>query len=344
MVWEIGRRAIAWGYPRAARSSCWRSTSASPSSSSCGCGRPPFPTPPSPCCGCSPGLLGTRLGCRRGVAPPTRCARSLCSSAMGMLVRRRRPRVSVGGQGQLVSGFYLAVLGMYSGYFFSARVVTPAHRPGHGDLRRCASSSNWRLDSPAYVIAVVVLDGRRDAGRLVTGPAAEVAGHPRPPHGTAEPARAGRQLRMACTPWTPAGRARRRSSCSTSTGSRSSTTRVAMTPAIGCWSTSRRTGPASCGASDLLARTGGDEFVFVLPATAEGGGGAGRTHEGGQRLRLVGRRRRMAARGVVRDGRAERRHRDVPAQGVIPVGAAVGAGRWSCPVKPARTLPSATVH
>jgi GGDEF domain-containing protein len=76
--------------------------------------------------------------------------------AGGMLVPAASAAVSVGGQGQLVSGFYLAVLGMYSGYFLSRHAVMILiilATVTYG----AALLIDWRLDSPAYVLAVVVL-------------------------------------------------------------------------------------------------------------------------------------------------------------------------------------------
>lgn len=75
---------------------------------------------------------------------------------LGMLVAAAATAVSVGGQGQLISGFYLAVLGMYSGYFLSpraVRVLVVIAAVAYGS----ALVVSWRLDSPAYMIAVVVL-------------------------------------------------------------------------------------------------------------------------------------------------------------------------------------------
>ena len=76
--------------------------------------------------------------------------------AAGILAGAVSAWVAVGGQGQLVAGFYLAVLGMFSGYFLSTRVVrvlTVLATVTYG----AALISNWLLDSAAYVIAVVVL-------------------------------------------------------------------------------------------------------------------------------------------------------------------------------------------
>jgi len=74
----------------------------------------------------------------------------------GIVVAAVSAFISVGGQGQLIAGFYLAVLGMFSGYFLSSRVVrglVVLATLSYG----AALILNWRLDSPAYVIAVVVL-------------------------------------------------------------------------------------------------------------------------------------------------------------------------------------------
>ena len=120
-------------------------------------GRPPFPDTPVTACGSSAGsplVLGLAVGvawlsAADGRAPGARRP-SACWSAAASAA------VSVGGQGQLVSGFYLAVLGMFSGYFLSARAVAMLivlATVTYGG----ALIVDWRLDSPAYVIAVVVL-------------------------------------------------------------------------------------------------------------------------------------------------------------------------------------------
>ena len=74
----------------------------------------------------------------------------------GILIAAGSAAISVGGQGQLIAGFYLAVLGMFAGYFLSARAVR-----GYVALATLTFGTalivNWLLDSPAYVIAVVVL-------------------------------------------------------------------------------------------------------------------------------------------------------------------------------------------
>jgi len=64
--------------------------------------------------------------------------------------------VSAGGQGQLVSGLYLIVLGVFAGYFLSVRAVrafTVLAAVGFGS----AVLVNPLLDTPAYGIAVIVV-------------------------------------------------------------------------------------------------------------------------------------------------------------------------------------------
>ncbi len=79
--------------------------------------------------------------------------------ALGILLSALSATVAVSGQGQLVAGLYLAVLGVYAGYFLSARMVrlmAALSTVAFG----MALVFNWRLDSLAYLIAVVlVVDG-----------------------------------------------------------------------------------------------------------------------------------------------------------------------------------------
>lgn len=64
--------------------------------------------------------------------------------------------VAAGGQGQLIAGFYLATLGLYSGYFLPRRPAQLiAFLSAIGYLT--ALAANPLLDSPAYVLAVLVL-------------------------------------------------------------------------------------------------------------------------------------------------------------------------------------------
>jgi diguanylate cyclase (GGDEF)-like protein len=64
--------------------------------------------------------------------------------------------VSAGGQGQLIAGFYLATLGLFSGYFLPRRPAKLiAFLSAVGYL--AALAVNPLLDSPAYVLAVLVL-------------------------------------------------------------------------------------------------------------------------------------------------------------------------------------------
>jgi diguanylate cyclase (GGDEF)-like protein len=76
--------------------------------------------------------------------------------AIGVLVAAVSTYVAVGGQGQLVAGFYLAALGVYAGYFLSvaaARGLALLATVSYG----AALIANWKLDSPAYLLAMVVL-------------------------------------------------------------------------------------------------------------------------------------------------------------------------------------------
>jgi diguanylate cyclase (GGDEF)-like protein len=119
-------------------------------------GRPPFPDTPVTALWALTGV-SLALGMAAGIAWLRRSEAALpVLVAGGMLVAAASAGVSVGGQGQLVSGFYLAVLGMYSGYFLSRRAVTILiilATLTYG----AALIVDWRLDSPAYVLAVVVL-------------------------------------------------------------------------------------------------------------------------------------------------------------------------------------------
>ena len=74
----------------------------------------------------------------------------------GVLVGATSTYVSVGGQGQLVAGFYLAVLGMFAGYFLSTRAVRILATLALVSYV-AALIATWRLDSPGYLLAVVVL-------------------------------------------------------------------------------------------------------------------------------------------------------------------------------------------
>jgi diguanylate cyclase (GGDEF)-like protein len=185
--------------------------------------------------------------------------------AGGMLVAAASAGVSVGGQGQLVSGFYLAVLGMYSGYFFSARVVrmlVVLATVTYGG----ALIVDWRLDSPAYVIAVVVLV---DGVTLIVSSLVQ-------------------RLRSQAVLDPLTGLLNRRGLTNAADGlhamdvRRQGTTTIVLLDLDGFkefndtyghdagdrllvdlateWTTVLRR-------TDLLARTGGDEFVLVLPAT-----------------------------------------------------------------------------
>lgn len=73
---------------------------------------------------------------------------------LGLLPATASVAVSAGGQGQLVAGFYLVVLGVFTGYFLSARTVrvfAVLAVLGFG----LAFLSNPILDSTAYAVAVI---------------------------------------------------------------------------------------------------------------------------------------------------------------------------------------------
>lgn len=74
----------------------------------------------------------------------------------GILVAAASAAGAAGGQGQLIAGFYLAVLGLFSGYFLSVRsvrILLVAATVAFGG----ALAVNLRLDSIAYIIAVALL-------------------------------------------------------------------------------------------------------------------------------------------------------------------------------------------
>jgi diguanylate cyclase (GGDEF)-like protein len=62
---------------------------------------------------------------------------------------------AAGGQGQLVAGFYLAILGLFSGYFLTraeVRILLLTASVAFG----CALILNYHLDSLGYILAVIV--------------------------------------------------------------------------------------------------------------------------------------------------------------------------------------------
>lgn len=76
--------------------------------------------------------------------------------ATGILVAAVSAAGAAGGQGQLVAGLYLAVLGLFSGYFLSVyavRLLLILATVSYG----AALAYNLRLDSVAYILALVVL-------------------------------------------------------------------------------------------------------------------------------------------------------------------------------------------
>ena len=119
-------------------------------------------------------------------------------------------------------------------------------------------------------------------------------------------------------------------SCSTSTGSRRSTTPSATTPATGCSRSPPAGWPGPCGPEDTVARLGGDEFAVLLTDVRDAGGRdrGRRADPRGARRALPPRRHDSAGRGQhrrractpthgdrVRAPAAPRRRRDVPGQG-----------------------------
>lgn len=76
--------------------------------------------------------------------------------ATGILVAAVSAAGAAGGQGQLIAGFYLAILGLFSGYFLSwraVRLLLVLAVVGFG----AALVVNFKLDSWAYILAIVVL-------------------------------------------------------------------------------------------------------------------------------------------------------------------------------------------
>lgn len=173
--------------------------------------------------------------------------------------------VAAGGQGQLVSGFYLAVLGLYSGYFLSGRAVRmfiALAVVSYG----AALIANPRLDSPAYVLAIVV---------LIVGVTLVVCSLVQ-------------RLREEAVHDPLTGALNRRGLQSTAElvhdldARRDSTTAIIEIDLDGFKAYNDRYGhPAGdelltsvvsdwtrvLRRTDILARTGGDEFVLILPAT-----------------------------------------------------------------------------
>lgn len=76
--------------------------------------------------------------------------------ASGILVVAASTAGAAGGQGQLIAGFYLVALGLFAGYFLSVRAVRfllALATVSYG----VALAVNLRLDSVAYILALVVL-------------------------------------------------------------------------------------------------------------------------------------------------------------------------------------------
>jgi diguanylate cyclase (GGDEF)-like protein len=76
--------------------------------------------------------------------------------ASGILVAAVSAAGAAGGQGQLVAGLYLAVLGLFSGYFLSVRAVRMLLVLSTVTFG-AALAFNLKLDSVAYILGLVVL-------------------------------------------------------------------------------------------------------------------------------------------------------------------------------------------
>lgn len=228
-------------------------------------GRPPFPDTPVTALWVLTGI-SLALGIAVVITWLLRTAGGLpLIVGLGMLVAAASASVSVGGQGQLVSAFYLVALGVFSGYFFSARatasLIVLATVTFGGALL-----VNWRLDSAAYVIAVVVLI---DGVTLVVASLVQ-------------------RLKSLAILDPLTGLLNRRGLADAAEGlhaldaRREGTTTIVLLDLDGFKEFNDASGhdagdrllvdlatdwTSVLRRSDLLARTGGDEFVLVLPAT-----------------------------------------------------------------------------
>ena len=185
--------------------------------------------------------------------------------AIGVLIAAASSVVAVGGQGQLIAGFYLAVLGLFSGYFLAARAVRILALLATLTYG-AALIVNWHLDSPAYVIAVVVLV---DGVSLVTSSLVQHLRH-EAVHDPLTGALNRRGLQDSAD-LVHALDARRQSATAiveidldgfkgfNDTHGHHAGDEL-LTSLVQDWTGALRR-------TDILARTGGDEFVVILPAT-----------------------------------------------------------------------------
>jgi diguanylate cyclase (GGDEF)-like protein len=184
----------------------------------------------------------------------------------GVLVGAASTYVSVGGQGQLIAGFYLAALGLFAGYFLSTRAVRVL-----ATLAIVAYVSaliaTWRLDSPGYLLAVVLLV------LAVSLVVSSLVQHLRGQAGRDPLTGALNRRGLGEAAETAHDRDQRASQRTTiveidldgfkayndAHGHAAGDT--LLSGLVDAWRTELRH-------TDVLARTGGDEFVLVLPATS----------------------------------------------------------------------------